>query len=264
MKKNILITGASSGIGKICANYLTNCGNHVIGTSRKSYIDDFGYPIIQMDVTDAASVSCAISRVTTEFGNIDVLINNAGMGIAGPIISTPLTEAKLQFETNFFGLLQVSQHVANHMKQQHGGLIINMSSIAGKVGLPFQGLYSASKFAVEGVSQAMRMELAVNNIKVVLVNPGDFKTNFTQNRVIHQESDTETVAFQKALDIINKNETNGGDPIEIAKVIHRIIRSKNPKTNYFVGSSGEKIFTRMINYLPSKQIEKILSRFYGI
>ena len=181
----ILITGASSGIGKSCAEYLSKKGFIVFGTSRNASFPpkDIGgkYPImIKMDINDDDSIKNAIEYIIKEFGRIDVLINNAGYGIGGAIEDYTIEKVKEQFETNFFGQLRVCNSILPIMRNQQSGLIINISSIGGLLGLPFQGLYSATKFAIEGMTEALRMEVKEFGIKVVLVEPGDFKTSFTK------------------------------------------------------------------------------------
>ena len=154
MKKVILVTGASSGLGQATANALAAQGHTVYGTSRDiKRIKGASFNPLQMDVTDDASVSTAVKQVMDKEGHIDVLINNAGNGITGPLYSMPVDAAKKQFDVNFFGVVRVSSAVLPGMIEKKQGLVINIGSLAGLFGLPYQGLYSASKFAIEGYSQ---------------------------------------------------------------------------------------------------------------
>jgi short-subunit dehydrogenase len=269
MKKNyqkvILITGASTGIGCACARYLSRQGYVVFGTSRTLKEQQLPYHLVQMDVTDLQSVKKGVDEICNRAGNIDVVINNAGIGIAGAVTDTSVEEAQQQFDTNFFGVMRVCQEVIPRMRAQQHGLIINMSSLAGLVSVPYQGLYSASKFALEGVSQAMRMELAPYNIKVVLINPGDFKTSFTANRhIIQKYLHTPHRQFTKTLEIITKDEQRGSSPEKIGRLVEKIIEKKRPKTNYLVGSPAEIVFAKLVGILPAGIKEKILADHYKI
>ena len=264
-QKVVLITGASSGIGEACARYLSGQGHVVFGTGRTLKMPQLPYHFMQMDVTNACSIQEVIHTIYNNVGRIDVLINNAGTGIAGAVEDTSVEEAQKQLDTNFFGVLRVCHEVIPHMKVQQQGLIINMSSMAGLIGLPYQGLYSASKFALEGVSRAMRMELAQYNIKVVLVNPGDFKTSFTTNRsVIKKYLHAPPQQFTRTLNIINQDEQKGSSPEKIGSLIGKIIQKRNPKSNYIVGSPAEIAFAKLINVLPTKVTDKILTSHYKI
>ena len=169
----VLVTGASSGIGLACADLLARRGFRVYGASRTATEPERAFPSLRMDVDDDVSVAEGVARVLEREGRIDAAVNCAGFGIAG---------AKRQFETNFFGVLRVCRAVLPAMRERRAGTIVNVSSIAGLVPLPFQGFYSASKFALEGMSEALRMEVRPFGIRVVLVEPGDCRTHFTANR----------------------------------------------------------------------------------
>ncbi|MBS1530539.1 MAG: SDR family oxidoreductase [Bacteroidetes bacterium] len=158
MGKVILVTGASSGLGLATAKALAAQGHTVYGTSRDiKRITGVSFTPLQMDVTDDASVKAAVDKVIKEQGHIDVLINNAGNGITGPLYAMPVDSAKKQFEVNFFGVVRVTSAVLPSMIEHKHGLVINISSLAGLFGLPYQGLYSASKFAIQGYSESLRM-----------------------------------------------------------------------------------------------------------
>src|ERR1700744_3688877 len=167
MKKVILVTGASSGLGLATANTLAAEGHTVYGTSRDvKKIKGVSFKPIQMDVTDDDSVNAAVSEIVKKEGNIDVLVNNAGNGITGPLYAMPVESAKKQFDVNFFGVVRVSSAVLPGMIERKSGMVINIGSLAGLFGLPYQGLYSASKFAIEGYSESLRMELQYTGVKV--------------------------------------------------------------------------------------------------
>jgi short-subunit dehydrogenase len=267
MKKVIFITGVSSGIGKKCAEYLSDLGYRVIGTSRKPVAEKLAYTVLQMDVTDTVSVQAAIQKVIESEKQIDVLINNAGIGIGGSIEEYTDVEIKKQFDTNFFGTLNTVRTVIPYMRKSGGGMIINISSLGGLMGLPFQGIYSATKYAIEGLSEALRMELRSSGIKVVLINPGDFKTNFTDNRITSSnlnEKSSYSDQFNKTLKIIEHDERNGADPVKIAIKISKIINKKSPKVRYLIGGLEQILFTRSRAILPAKWFTAILRDHYKV
>ena len=183
MGKVVLITGGSSGIGKSIGEYLKSKDFKVYGTSRtpEKYTDS-NFPILNLDVTDVSSIQKAVNRVISIENRIDVLINNAGIGITGPIEEIPEKEIKNNFETNFFGPISMIKAVLPKMREQGSGLIINVTSIAGYMGLPYRGIYSASKGALELVTEALRMEIKDFNIHMTNVAPGDFATNIAFGR----------------------------------------------------------------------------------
>jgi len=172
----VLVTGASSGIGKCCAEYLAKQGYRIYGTSRRAVSTDTRqrssnanlFQMIRMDVTDDVSVKQGIDHIIAEESCIDVVVNNAGFAIIGSLEDTTIEEAKSQLDTNFFGALRVCRAVLPTMRKQNAGYIVNISSIGGLIGLPFQSAYSASKFALEGAMEALRLEVKPFGIQVVL------------------------------------------------------------------------------------------------
>ena len=173
----ILITGASSGFGKVTAQTLAGKGYVVYGTSRRIANGNIGQiRMLIADVTDENSVRSAVNRIMDEQGHIDVLINNAGMGIGGALEMATDEEISSQMDTNFMGMVRMCRAVLPIMRKQRQGKIINISSIAGRIAVPYQGFYSASKFAIEGYSEALSMEVYPFGIKVCVVEPGDFNT----------------------------------------------------------------------------------------
>ena len=182
MRKVILVTGISSGFGKQTSRLLAEKGHCVYGTVRKPSGVDGAVKVLIMDLTDADSIRRAVSAVVEKEGRIDVLINNAGMHTGGPVETSPAENIRLQMETSFMGMVNLTREVLPVMRASGGGTIINISSIGGLMGLPFQGFYSAAKFAVEGFSEALRMETSRFNIRVIVINPGDFHTSNSANR----------------------------------------------------------------------------------
>lgn len=267
MKKIILVTGASSGIGRACANYLASKGHVVYGTSRKLIAENLPYQIISMDVTNRSSIDSAIQCIIEKEGRIDVVVNNAGMGISGAIEDCSAEEIKLQFDTNFLGTLNVCQSVIPHMRKAGSGTIINISSLGGLMGLPFQGMYSATKYAIEGMSEALRHELRAFGIKVVLVNPGDFATGFTDNRRITPKAQLDgpyREQFLRSIAQIEKDERGGSNPIKIARGIEKIIQKKSPKMRYLIGGFEQILFAKAKSILPSKFFLWVLGDHYKI
>jgi short-subunit dehydrogenase len=263
--KVILITGSSSGIGKASAEYLAQQGHIVFGTSRYpgSYPKPDSYTVLQMDVTEVDSIQTAVDQIVEDKGRIDVLINNAGFGIAGAMENTSIGKAKEQFETNFFGTVRLIKSVLPIMRKQDSGLIINISSIGGLIGLPYQSMYSASKFAIEGLTESLYKELRSSNIKIVLVEPGDFKTSFTEKREIPKNAKL-SAAFRNTLKIIENDENNGQDPILIGKLLYKIINKSNPRLRYTVGAFDQKLAALLKRILPNRLFDWIIMKHYMV
>lgn len=270
-EKIILITGASSGLGEACAKFLFKKGCIVYGTSRNVSKSNLSkkdtFVMVQMDVNDEKSVKKAVASIIEKEGRIDVVVNNAGWGVSGSIEDIEVTDAKNLFETNFFGTLRVIKEVLPLMRKQKKGKIINISSIGGVLGLPFQGLYSATKFAIEGMTEALRMEVKSFGIDVVLVEPGDFKTGFTASRKKARSSDSSSVyysASNTAHKIFENDEQNGSDPILVAKLVDKIIHSSNPKLRYRVGSFSQKFIASMKGVMSDRVVQWILMKYYKL
>ncbi len=270
IKPVVLITGASRGLGLACACHLADNDYTVYGTSRNPEItpdqkSSDNFHKIQMDVNDSESVRAGIQQIITEQGQIDVLINNAGIVLAGPLEQTAIDEAKLQFETNFFGVARVCKAVLPTMRNKRSGLIINISSMAGLFGVPYEGFYSSSKFAIEGYSEALSKEIHSFGIKVVIVEPGDHDTDQAANRIIIKDAYTEpdySARFKSTMDVIYSDETSGNDPHKLAVRILRIIRSKKPRLRYAIGSKSNLLAVLAKKIIPGRWFEKIIISHY--
>jgi NAD(P)-dependent dehydrogenase (short-subunit alcohol dehydrogenase family) len=264
----ILITGISSGLGREISEILASAGHVVYGTTRRETTTNAPVHILRMDLTDISSIKKAVADVIKNEGRIDILINNAGMHTGGPIETSALENIKLQFETNFFGMVHLTREVLPFMREQGGGTVINISSIGGLMGLPFQAFYSAAKFAMEGFSEALRMEVRQFNIKVVLINPGDFHTNNTLNRRNYLAptgtGDPYREQFASALEVMEKDEFNGGQPSTLAVKIARIVRRGNPRQRYIIASFDQKLAVLLKYILPGKLFRLILESHYRI
>jgi len=267
MAQIILITGASSGLGKATAELLMANGHIVYGASRKPGANHVPYHPVCMDVTDEQSVINGVREVIAAEGRIDVLINCAGMGIGGALENFSAEETQRQFDTNFFGMTRVVRMVLPFMRSAKSGKIINISSIGGLMGLPFQGHYSAAKYAVEGYSEALSIEVKPYHINVVVVNPGDFRTGFTSSRVF-TDKDTRgsdyDENFKSAVAIMESDENGGFKPEILARAILKIVRKKNPSFRYIVGRLDQRFIAHLKPFLPHWLISWILSDHYKV
>lgn len=267
MSKVVLITGGSSGIGKSVGEYLQTKGYKVYGTSRNpSNYPDSKFPIVALDVTKPETIATCIGEVQKHESKIDVLVNNAGAGITGPIEETPDAEIKRNFETNLFGPINVIKAVLPIMRAQNSGLIINVTSIAGYMGLPFRGIYSASKGALELITEAFRMEIKDFRIHMTNVAPGDFATNIAAGRYHAPVLDGSPYKekYGHSLKMIDDHVDEGSDPQEMAEVILKIIKTENPKTHYKVGAFMQKFSIVLKRILPDKVYEKLLMKHYEL
>ncbi|MEA4841361.1 MAG: SDR family oxidoreductase [Bacteroidales bacterium] len=265
MKKVILITGISSGFGRKTAELLAQNGHTVYGTVRSDCEVNPAVHVLKMDLLDLHSIKTAVEKVIENEGRIDVLINNAGMHLGGPIEEAPVELFTRQMETNVNGLVHMLQAVLPHMRKQGQGTIINFSSIGGLMGLPFQPFYSASKFAIEGLSEALRMELKPFRIKVIVINPGDFHTSNTANRInIAVEGGPYEAQFEKSRIKFEKDENGGGDPSVMARQIAKIVDCKHPKNRYVVASFEQKLSIFLKKILPIGVFSNMLGSYYDI
>lgn len=264
--KVVLITGASSGIGKAIAEFLQSKNFIVFGTSRNPSKQECQFPLVTLDVTKPETIKSAIAEVIASAGRIDVLINNAGIGITGPIEETPDEEIKKAFNTNYFGPINVIKAVLPEMRRNKTGLIINVTSIAGYMGLPYRGIYSASKGALELTTEAFRMELKDFNIKMTNIAPGDFATNIAAGRYhapVVKGSPYEK-PYGNTLKIMNQHVDEGKDPQVMAEAILKIIQEKAPKAHYKVGEPLQKFSIALKRILPDKVYEKLLLKHYKL
>lgn len=265
MSKVILVTGGSSGIGQAIALQLTSDGHTVYATSRKPH-ESSSHPfrLLQMDVTNADSVESAIHTIVSEQNRLDVLINNAGLGMAGPLESTSDEEARAIFNTNVFGVLNTCRAASLHLRESKG-MIINITSIGGAFGLPYRGIYCSSKFAVEGISETLSMELSPHGVRVVIVQPGDFKTNINSNRLNAENIDHSVYPeFSAVLEQINSEVSSAQDTEVIGRAVAKIVKQSSPKLRYRVATPIQRLSLVLHAILPGRWFERMLSRHYGL
>jgi NAD(P)-dependent dehydrogenase (short-subunit alcohol dehydrogenase family) len=261
----VLVTGASSGIGLACAEFLAGRGYRVYGASRRP-VASARVESIAMDVTDEASVRDAIDRVIGREGRIDVAVNNAGMAIAGAVEDTSIEEAREQFDVNFFGVLRVCREVLPAMREQRSGHIVNIGSIGGLVAIPYQGLYSASKFALEGLTESLRMEVRQFGVRVALIEPGDHRTGLTENRRRTAGSQTNPAhhgRFHRAVERMAADEQKGPAPEAVARLLHRILTHPSPRLRYTVGPVPERAAVWLKRLTPYALVEKVMQAYYS-
>ena len=265
--KVILVTGASSGIGRACAGLLHGQAHVVYGGNRDPGSYEAPWRKLALDVTDDASVAGAISRVLGEHGRIDALVNNAGAVYAGAVEDTSIAEARAQFEVNFFGAMRLCKAVLPSMRVQKSGLIVNMSSLAGLMGLPFQGLYCASKFALEGLTESLRMEVAAFGVDVVLLEPGDIATNVVANRARVAAAGQGSVYrenFEKVVAVFEAEERGGASPDSVAREVARLVEDANRPVRRMTGAPAQRLLTGLKRVLPARFWEKRLMGRYGL
>ena len=262
----ILITGISSGFGLAMARQLAADGHEVYGTVRREVEQLPGVHYLRADVRDTASVQAAVAAVLDAEGRIDVLVNNAGMGIGGPVEFAPEADVQLQMDTNFMGQVRFTQAVLPAMREQGSGKILCFSSIGGVMGLPFQGFYSASKFAIEGFCEALQIEVRRCGIQVVLIEPGDFSTGFTAAR-IKQVSDEAVAAYpslRESVSSFENDERTGLKPEYLASKVSKIVSKRHPKFRYVIATFIQKLSIPLKRILPARTFVRVLALFYKV
>lgn len=278
--KVVLVTGASSGFGRACGEHLARLGHRVYGTSRKvgNGAPTEGGPepgsapagspeMIPMDVDRDDSVRLGVAAVMEREGRIDVVVNNAGLGLAGAVEETSVEEGKALFETNLWGVHRICRAVLPAMRARRSGLIVNIGSLGGRIGIPFQGFYSASKFALEGLTEALRMEVRSFGIHVVLIAPGDGRTEFTTNRRRTEtagRSGAYAKACERAVKTMVRDEMGGFPPERVARCLVKILEDPSPKLRYTVASPFQRSAVKAKSLLPDSTFEALLMRYYGL
>lgn len=269
----VLITGASRGIGAACARLLAQRGHRVFGTSRQGGADGpcpialgrGSLELLPMDVDREDSVSAGVGYILERAGRLDVAVNNAGFGILGSVEDTSLAEARAQLETNLLGAWRVCRAVLPQMRAQGGGLIVNIGSLGGLCGLPFQAAYSASKFGLEGLTEALRLEVRPFGIRVVIIEPGNIDTDATA-RSPHTTARTGAYDehLERAEQAMIRGERDGARPEAVAHLLGRILRTPRPRVRYTVGPVPERAAASIKRVLPSRLFERVLLHATGL
>jgi NAD(P)-dependent dehydrogenase (short-subunit alcohol dehydrogenase family) len=253
----VLVTGGSSGIGKACAELLPVYGFKLYPASRY-------HPLFPLDVTSDVSVGRLVGEIVEKEGRIDAVVNNAGIVIAGALEDSTPSEALQQLETNFLGVLRVTRAVLPHMRRQGSGNIINIGSIGGLLAIPYQGLYSASKFALEGLTESLRLEVRQFGIYASIVEPGDHRTALTRNRIRTAAS---TAAYaeraERAIEQMAKDEQAGPDPEGVARVVLKVLESRRPRLRYTTGPAIQRAAVLLKRIAPYSLIERLMDVYYS-
>jgi NAD(P)-dependent dehydrogenase (short-subunit alcohol dehydrogenase family) len=269
--KTVLITGASSGIGEATALHLAELGYTVYAGARRlermSDLVDRGIRTKTVDVTDDASMTALVEAIIAETGRIDVLVNNAGYGLYGALEDVPIEEARRQFDVNLFGLARLTQLVLPQMRQQHDGYIVNVSSMGGKIWEPLGSWYHASKFAVEGLSDSLRVEVAEFGIKVVIIQPGTIRSEWSGIAADQLEASSASTPYTRQAKLVGAG-LRGVDqmrlasgPVVVAEAIAKAVQSPRPRTRYVVGGGARGILLAE-RMLPDRGFDKFIQLGY--
>lgn len=262
-----LVTGAATGIGLACAQRLASSGWLVFGGARAAAAPALDPRVewVVMDVDDEESVRAAVALVLARAGRLDAVINNAGFSMRGAVEDVTIEEAKAIFETNFFGVLRVCRAALPALRAR-GGHIVNMSSLAGVVGLPFTAHYSATKFALEGLSESLRFETKPFGVHVVLVEPGDYRTQIKAKRRIPAAARTGAyaAAFEKFLRRREDFENASPTPEPVAERVARILDDPRPALRYAIGMPSQRALAPLKRLLPQRLFEWLLGRVMGL
>ena len=259
----LVITGTSSGIGFSVAEYFGKKGHTVYGLSRKNVESNY-FKTIPTDITDHQAVENAITEIKKEHKTIDVLINNAGMGMVGAVEDSTKEDILKLFNLNLVGAVQMMSGVLPTMRENKTGKIINISSIGSEMGLPFRGFYSASKSALDKVTEAIRYEVYEWNIEVCSLHLGDIKTNIAENRVKTKVSKPYEQIFSKVYSLINAHVDDGTPPEDVAKYIETLLNKKTWKAHYYFGKFGQKIGVPLKWILPQSTYENLMKKYNNL
>jgi len=270
ISKAVLITGCSTGIGRATAERLAGSGHRVYASARNldtiADLADCGCQLVQLDVCDDDSMRAAVAQVINAEGAVGVLINNAGYGSEGPFEEIPMTEIRRQFETNVFGLIQLTQLVLPAMRAQRWGKVVNISSMGGKLVLPGGAFYHATKFAVEAMSDALRFEVQGFGVDVTVIEPGAIMSQFGDTAAARvddlAEIESDYADFRRTLaSAIRKTyaakDAMGGEPDDVAQVIENAITARRPKTRYPV-TLGARVMMGLRRWLPDRAFDAVL------
>lgn len=268
-RKVALVTGASSGIGKVIAEYLADNGFYVYAVARRAeqinLENRHNIEGLHMDVTDKTSITSVVNKIAAEKGKIDLLINNAGYGIYGSVEGLPQEHARKAFDVNLFGLASVIQETLPIMRKNRSGTIINISSLVGKISMPILGWYGSSKYAVEGLTDALRLEVKKFGIKVVLIQPGTIVTEFEDVAMATLEKSVEPEEYlplKKSFSQVVRSSYKKAPGAEVViKELKKIIKTRNPKPRYAAGSDA-KTFLFFRKWFSDRLVDKLMGSMY--
>ncbi len=263
--KVVLVTGGTSGLGLAMCERLAAKGHAVYGTGRTADTlpKPNGYQLLRMDVTDEASVNTTVEEIIRREGRIDVLVNNAGLGIQGAVEDIPVELALRLFDTNVFGPHRLARAVLPHMRAAKRGLIINISSVAAHFGLPYRGFYSASKAALDRWAESLATEVGRFGIEVVTVQPGEFNTNIKDARLKpDQISEAHRPGYERAMEILRGSMHYSRDPDELARVVARIVATPRPRPAYVVATGVQKLSVQLKKFLPGRSFQRMVRKHY--
>ncbi|MFF4802228.1 oxidoreductase [Streptomyces sp. NPDC001351] len=271
--KTALVTGASSGIGEATALKLQSLGYTVYGAARRAdrlqKLADRGVRPLAMDVTDDGSMAAGIDRIVAEAGRIDVLVNNAGYGSYGAIEDVTMDEARRQFDVNVFGAMRLAQLALPHMRAQHSGTIVNITSVGGKIYVPLGGWYHGTKFALEALSDCLRLEAKPFGIEVVIIEPGAIATEWSGIAADQLEKSSATGAYAKQADAVaslmrsEAHAKRNSPPQVIADAIGKAVTARRPKTRYATGF-GARPLIALRRLVSDRAFDAVISRASGL
>lgn len=263
-KKVVLITGASSGLGEAMAEYLSESGHIVYGVSRNIQEGENNFKVLKMDVCDEQNVQYVISKIVEDNGRLDVIINSAGIVLLGPIEYAITSDINTCFNTNIIGSINTIKAALPFMRAQREGLIINISSLAAANGLPYRGYYSASKAAIEKLTEALRLELMPFGIQTCCVEPGDFQgTNLDQNSIIVDDENAD-YHWQHVRARISQLISKGKQPKQLSLLIEKIIAAKKVKSRYRIGKLAERLSASLKNIVPDWTMEMMIKKYFKL
>jgi NAD(P)-dependent dehydrogenase (short-subunit alcohol dehydrogenase family) len=275
--KVALVTGSSSGMGFATAIMLARARIHTYASMRNlkksktitelASTENLPLQVVQLDVNDKKSVKEAITKIVTEKERIDVLVNNAGYGLFGSLEDISIEEMKAQFETNFFGVIRVTQLVLPIMRKQKSGTIVNVSSVGGRIGLPVLSAYHSTKFALEGLSESMSYELEPFGIRVVIIEPGVIRTNIMNSSIIAKKAQDPKSPYFSLIQKVENNfklmmENESSPPEEVAKVILGVVTSENPQLRYTVGNDAATMIQARVSMSDNQFKKMIMQNFF--
>lgn len=267
MSKVVLVTGASSGIGQAIARHLAAVGDTVYGVSRNTTEGPVSknLTMLRMDVCNELQVKQVVERIIGLHGRIDAVVNNAGTGFNGPVEDVSNEEVRANFELNTLGTWNVCRAVMPYMRTARSGHIINITSVAGRQGLPFRGVYAATKHATEAMSESLSMEVRHWGIQVVIVEPAEFNTPIVENRgSAAQVSDFYKADFKRVVEQVNRGVRKAPTPQVMGERIHAIIHNPHPALRYAVANRTARLSLFLKKILPGRWFERLVMKHYGL